>query len=88
MHEVLDRKRVQVQDLASAEDPQKKAPLVTMQHLRMALQVARSSLPASERRRLEAIYERFTQQRDPSVGNRQPEGEGRGSWGSKRSTLA
>lgn len=59
----------------SPSPPSSSAPLVAMSHLRRALKAARSSLPMAERRRLEAIYARFTQGRDPSypLGNRQQE---------------
>lgn len=43
---------------------------VSMAHVQRALSRARPSLPPSERRRLEAVYNRFQQSRDPGLSNR------------------
>ena len=97
VHELLDRKKKattsHTEDAVAADATHREeASVVTMAHLRRAMQETRSSLPAGERRRLEAIYARFKQQRDPSVGNRIHHEEGRGfdtgGTGGKRSTLA
>ena len=60
---------------------------VTMSHIRRALGVARPSLPAAERRRLEALYARFRQARDPPQGLEQRE-RGGDSVAGKKATLA
>ena len=60
---------------------------VTMSHIRRALGVARPSLPAAERRRLEALYARFRQARDPQLGHEQRERGGDSAAG-KKATLA
>ena len=70
--------------------PRAAPPLINMAHVRRALEAARSSLPAGERRRLEAIYARFRKAREPaSVGGGEqaviPHGDGSSL---KRSTLA
>lgn len=43
---------------------------LTAQHLQRALSRARPSLPATEKQRLEAVYARFQQSRDPGLSNR------------------
>lgn len=61
-------------------------PLITMQHLQRALARARPSLPATELRRLAAVYGRFQQGRDPGINNRQVLNEGQQTV--KHATLA
>jgi len=46
------------------------ACLLSGQHLQRALSRARPSLPAAEKQRLEAVYARFQQARDPGLSNR------------------
>jgi SpoVK/Ycf46/Vps4 family AAA+-type ATPase len=46
-------------------------PVMRMEHLQRALARARPSLPATEQRRLAAVYARFQQGRDPGLSNRQ-----------------
>jgi SpoVK/Ycf46/Vps4 family AAA+-type ATPase len=46
-------------------------PVLRMEHLQRALARARPSLPATEQRRLAAVYARFQQGRDPGLSNRQ-----------------
>jgi hypothetical protein len=46
-------------------------PVVSMHQLWRALSKARPSLPATEQRRLAAVYARFQQSRDPGLSNRQ-----------------
>ncbi len=68
-------------------------PVITMDHLRRALAQTRPSLPASERRRLAAIYARFQQTRSSSSASaasssRTPEEEVGEGQPRKRATLA
>jgi peroxin-1 len=46
------------------------ACVLTCQHVQRALSRARPSLPATEKQRLEAVYARFQQSRDPGLSNR------------------
>lgn len=56
--------------------------VVCQHHLVAAVHTAHPSLPASERRRLDTIYQRFLSSRDVGVGNTVDKGKG------KRTTLA
>lgn len=58
-------------------------PVICMHHLRQALSKARPSLPVSEQRRLQAIYDRFLQSRGKGL----PAGDVH-SADSKKATLA
>lgn len=69
-------------DLAPSPQPDTGAPasaaeagagvacVLSGQHLQRALSRARPSLPAAEKQRLEAVYARFQQARDPGLSNR------------------
>jgi peroxin-1 len=57
-------------------------PMISMDQLRAAVAAARPSLPAKERQRLAAIYQRFQQSKDPGLGNTEEHGQG------PRATLA
>lgn len=46
------------------------ACVLTSQHVSRALSHARPSLPAAEKQRLDAVYARFQQSRDPGLSNR------------------
>lgn len=46
------------------------ACVLTSQHVSRALSRARPSLPAAEKQRLDAVYARFQQSRDPGLSNR------------------
>jgi peroxin-1 len=46
------------------------ACVLTAQHVQRALSRARPSLPPTERQRLQAVYARFQQSRDPGLSNR------------------
>lgn len=59
-------------------------PQVFQSHLEAALAAARPSVPSTERARLEGIYSRFLQSRDPGIGNAAVSAKGKG----KRATLA
>jgi hypothetical protein len=59
-------------------------PQVFQKHLEAALADARPSVPPAERKRLEGIYSRFLQSRDPGIGNASASSKGKG----KRATLA
>ncbi len=52
-------------------------PLIQQRHLDAALQAARPSVPEAERERLEAIYSRFRQDREPG-GSRSAADKGKG----------
>jgi peroxin-1 len=51
------------------------ACVLTAQHIQRALAKARPSLPVTEKRRLEAVYARFQQSRDPGLSNRPAVGD-------------
>lgn len=55
---------------AQPEEATAAACVLTAQHVQRALARARPSLPATEKRRLEAVYARFQQSRDPGLSNR------------------
>ena len=48
-----------------------------VKHIQEALQTARPSVPPAERRRLEAVYDKFSNNRDPTVGSADHMGKGK-----------
>ena len=63
---------------AKAPHPHPHAPpLIQQRHLDAALEAARPSVPEAERERLEAIYSRFRQDREPG-GTRSAADKGKG----------
>jgi transitional endoplasmic reticulum ATPase len=79
VHEQLDavqqRGHQQQEDIgtnsSSSSSSGNTVPVLRMQHLQRALARARPSLPATEQRRLAAVYARFQEGRDPGLSNRQ-----------------
>jgi SpoVK/Ycf46/Vps4 family AAA+-type ATPase len=82
VHEQLDKAAEQQQDRdagtstgtstgATTTSTGSHVPVLRMEHLQRALARARPSLPATEQRRLAAVYARFQQGRDPGLSNRQ-----------------
>lgn len=56
-------------------------PLIQQRHLDAALQAARPSVPEAERERLEAIYARFRQDREPGgARSAADKGKGKVTW--------
>lgn len=62
--------QVQQQPGEGEASPSAAACVLTAQHIQRALARARPSLPVTEKRRLEAVYARFQQSRDPGLSNR------------------
>jgi transitional endoplasmic reticulum ATPase len=78
VHEQLDKAQEQQQQQqtgasgsSSSSSSSSHAPVLCVEHLQRALARARPSLPATEQRRLAAVYARFQQGRDPGLSNRQ-----------------
>eukprot|EP00884_Botryococcus_braunii_P019130 jgi/Botrbrau1/5900/Bobra.0366s0078.1 len=79
VHDVLDHPPA-----SSEKEGTQGVPQVLQSHLEAALTAAHPSVPSTERARLEGIYSRFVQSRDPGIGNASVSGKGKG----KRATLA
>ena len=76
VHDAIDSSSAQMgqqqdaqQQAQHGEQPAPACELLA-QHIQRALSRARPSLPAAEKRRLEAVYARFQQSRDPGLSNR------------------
>lgn len=52
-------------------------PLVTAKHITAALSKAHPSVPPAERRRLRAVYDKFSNNRDPNIGSVDHKGKGK-----------
>lgn len=52
-------------------------PTIMGRHIEEALKKARPSVPPAERRRLEAVYNKFSNNRDPSIGSADHKGKGK-----------
>ena len=52
-------------------------PLITAKHITEALNKAHPSVPPAERRRLEAVYDKFSNNRDPNIGSADHKGKGK-----------
>lgn len=50
-------------------------PMIMDKHLQEALGKARPSVPPAERRRLEAVYDKFSHNRDPNIGDHKGKGK-------------
>ncbi len=59
-----------------AQDAQA-TPLITAKHITEALSKAHPSVPPAERRRLEAVYDKFSNNRDPNIGSADHKGKGK-----------
>jgi hypothetical protein len=51
--------------------------LITTKHITEALSKAHPSVPPAERRRLEAVYDKFSNNRDPNIGSADHKGKGK-----------
>lgn len=84
MHEALDEaeQRAAGGSAAKAAHHHSHAPpLIQLRHLDAALDAARPSVPEAERERLEAIYARFRQDREPGGTRSAAEkGKGKVTW--------
>lgn len=63
--------------LAFTVQDQEATPVVTSQHILEALGRAHPSIPPAERRRLEAVYDKFSNNRDPNIGSADRKGKGK-----------
>jgi peroxin-1 len=84
VHDQIDSTAAAGHDASSVEthtqQPQQQEPeqdsaehgtcVLTAQHVQRALSRARPSLPPTEKQRLQAVYARFQQSRDPGLSNR------------------
>lgn len=78
VHEQIDATQQQTQEEEEGQEEEgqqgeeatTQACVLTAQHVSRALSRARPSLPATEKQRLEAVYARFQQSRDPGLSNR------------------
>lgn len=74
VHDQIDSHPDQQQEAQEQGEAAAGAPVaacvLTAQHVQRALSRARPSLPATEKQRLEAVYARFQQSRDPGLSNR------------------
>jgi peroxin-1 len=71
VHDQIDtRPGSQLEQEVQGDEASASACVLTAQHVQRALTKARPSLPATEKRRLEAVYARFQQSRDPGLSNR------------------
>ncbi len=52
-------------------------PLIMARHITEALSKAHPSVPPAERRRLEAVYDKFSNNRDPNIEGVDHKGKGK-----------
>ncbi|KAK9829370.1 hypothetical protein WJX72_005440 [[Myrmecia] bisecta] len=82
VHQALDTPDLEARPVGAGGTATPGAPVVSAEHVRGAAGKARPSVPPVEKARLEAIYARFRESRDPGIGNVSAKGKG------KRATLA